>query len=76
MMLIKSRKKDKIIRLLKEKYQITPTIFDSDDEELLMIVLNNYNYSAFKRELKRMDSEVFFTTHNCYEVKRKSYNAS
>lgn len=76
MILIKSRKKDKIIRLLKEKYQITPTLFDSDDDELLMIVLNNYHYSSFKRELKRMDSEVFFATHNCYEVKRKSYTAS
>lgn len=71
-MFINSKEKDKIMQLLHEKYHITATVFNNDENELLMIVLKNYHYSTLKSELKKIDNKIFFTTHNCYEVKKST----
>ena len=66
---IKSKKEDKIIELLHEKYDITPTILDDiDDNNTVLAVVKNIDYSMVKKDLKAIDRKVFFTTNDCYEV--------
>ena len=70
-LLIRSRKSDKIIKLLYNKYQINATIInDNVDDYTLMVVINNLEYNFLKLDLKRIDKDIFFTTNNCYEVGR------
>ena len=70
-LLIKSKKMDKIIHLLYKKYQINATILNDNNEDYtLMVVINNLEYNFLKLDLKRIDKNIFFTTNNCYEVGR------
>ncbi len=64
---IHSNEYEKIIKHLHDKYHISATVINS---KLMMIVLKNYHYSSVKRELLNIDNEIFFTTSNCYEVKK------
>lgn len=66
---IHSQKYQDIVEFLYQKYGITSTIFDKDDDtKMLMIVLKNSNYLVVKNALEKIDSDIFFTTSNCYEV--------
>lgn len=66
---IHSNKEDEIISFLKDKYNIMATVFDNNDKnKLIMIVLKNINYLLIKNDLQKIDSDIFFTTSNCYEV--------
>ena len=70
-LLIKSTKSDKIIKLLHNKYQIHATILDDNENNYtIMVVINNLAYRFVKLDLKRIDKDIFFSTNNCYEVRR------
>ncbi len=65
---IRSKKYNKIMKYLYEKYHINATIIDSLEEKTLLVVVKNIDYSLVKLDLKKIDSNVFYTTNNCYEV--------
>lgn len=70
-LLIKSKKSSKIIKMLHNKYKINPTILDDDtNDNTLMVVIKNIEYNYVKHDLKKIDKNIFFTTNNCYEVRR------
>ena len=66
--LIKSKKYDKIIEMLYQKYHINATILDDDNKKTLLAVVKNIDYNTIKYDLKSIDKGIFFTTNNCYEV--------
>ena len=66
--LIHSKKNDKITEVLHDKYNINVTILDDNNRKTILAVVKNIDYSAIKFDLKRIDNKVFFTTNNCYEV--------
>ena len=65
--LIRSKKIDEIIRVLKDKYKINAIIIENDDPVILVVSKNRYYY-LIRNELSLIDKDVFFTTDNCYEV--------
>ena len=68
---IKSNKNDLVIKLLHDKYSINATILDdANNKNMLLAVVNNFDYSFVKKDLIKIDSKVFFTTNDCYEVGR------
>ncbi len=70
-LLIKSKKNDQVIKLLYDKYSINATILeDNENNDTLLAVVKNIDYSFVKRDLIKIDKKVFFTTNNCYEVGR------
>ena len=72
-LLIYSKKYLEILELLKNKYHLNATIFEEQDNNMMiMIVLNNVYYFNLKRDLVKLDDNVFFTTNDCYEVKKIS----
>ena len=66
---IKSKKEDEINKLLINKYKLTSTILKNENDNLLMVIIGNINYSLLKKDLVRIDENIFFTTNDCYEVK-------
>lgn len=69
---IYSKKFKEIMKLLKEKYNISSTVFNkSDNHKLIMIVVKNINYTSVKEDLRKIDQDIFFTTNQCYEVVKK-----
>ena len=62
---ISSNKKDELVNMLKEKYDINATILDNN---LIMAVTKNNYYISLKNNIRLIDKNVFFTTSNCYEV--------
>ena len=67
-LMIHSKENKKIVDLLEEKYHLTATVFNND---LIMVVIKNMNYSSLKRDFEKIDNNVFFTASNCYEVIKK-----
>ena len=68
---IYSDKQDEITKLLFNKYKITTTIFNNrKKEKLIMVVLKTHKYLVLKNDLMKIDKNMFFTTNNCYEVKK------
>ena len=67
---IRSKKNDLIIKLLHDKYLINATILtgEEDNKETLLAVVKNLDYAPIKKEILKIDKNVFFTTNNCYEV--------
>ena len=66
---IHSNENRKIIKMLHDKYKINVTIIEDDKQDnTLLAVVKNIDYSAIKLDLRRIDKKVFFTAGNCYEV--------
>ena len=67
---IKSMKIDEISKLLIDKYHITSTILENEDnDKILVAVTANGSYQLVKKELIEIDKNILFTTNDCYEVK-------
>ena len=64
---IRSKKIHEIMEYLKNKYNINAIIIENGDPSLLIVSSNRY-YSFIRNDLIKIDSEIFFTTDNCYEV--------
>ena len=66
---IKSKKNDKIIELLHDKYMVNAIVLDNDNKEKSLIaVVNNSDYGPVKKDILNIDQKVFFSTNDCYEV--------
>ena len=65
---IKSNKNNKIIDLLHNKYDINSIVVDNNEDESLMAVVKNIEYSQIKKDILKIDKNVFFSTNDCYEV--------
>ena len=68
-LVIHSKKNDKVMKVLHDKYQVNVIILDEkNNEETLLAVIKDIDYNSVKIDLKAIDKKVFFTTNNCYEV--------
>ena len=69
MIFIKSCESNKIIEYLRNKYKITVTFLENDDNvSSFFVVIDKRYYVTIKNELFLIDKDVFFVTENCYEV--------
>ncbi len=67
--IIHSKKDDKITELLHNKYDINATILEEkDNRKTILAVVKDIDYSSIKYDLRNIDKKVFFTTNYCYEV--------
>ena len=69
-MFINSDKYKEIIKLFHDKYHQTVTIINSKGNDIIIAVINNIDYSFVRKDLKLVDNKVFFTTNDCYELKK------
>ena len=67
---VKTNKKDEVLNLITQKYHSTATIMDSEDDDLFLTIVHNNNYLRFKEDIKEIDKKIFFSTENCYEVRK------
>ena len=66
---IHSNKNEIITKVLHDKYKISVTIIDDDNNKnTLLVVVKNIDYNAIKLDLQKIDKKAFFITNNCYEV--------
>ena len=69
-MFINSDKYKEIIKLFHDKYHQTVTIINSKGNDIIIAVINNIDYSFVRKDLRLIDNKVFFTTNDCYELKK------
>lgn len=67
-MFVRSKKEDDIIDTLHNKYHLTATILDNKKKNTLVVVINNRLYPFIRKDLLKIDKDIFFLTDDCYEV--------
>lgn len=75
---IRSKNIDKISEYLYKIHGINPTIlnvhggYTNEEGSLLLVVIPTLKYSRIKKELMKIDQDIFFVTCNSYELNYKN----
>lgn len=75
---IRSKNIDKISEHLYKIHNINPTIlnvhggYTNEEGSLLLVVIPTLKYSRIKKELMKIDQDIFFVTCNSYELNYKN----
>ena len=75
---IRSKSIDKISEYLYKIHGINPTIlnvhggYTNEEGSLLLVVIPTLKYSRIKKELMKIDQDIFFVTCNSYELNYKN----